>query len=298
MSEKRPPICDYEGSDYQTTFWEEGDRDYEDGAERVALQRMLPAAGTLLLEVGAGAGRNTPRYQNFEHIVLLDYSLTQLQQAQERLGKNSRYTYVAGDVYRLPFVPSLFDCATMIRTIHHLAEPRLALDQIRRVLHAQAVFILEFPNKKNLKAIGRYFLGRQTWNPFSPEPVEFAELHFDYHPRTMREWLGESQFHIERQLTVSHFRLGFLKRVVPTRLLVFLDSVCQLTGNWWQLSPSIFVRSRAVGEQPAAEQPSDFFRCLECGSSALQEDQDQLSCSECGSTWPIRSGIYDFRDQA
>src|SRR5512142_3417053 len=100
----RPPVCDYEGSDYQSTFWERGEREYEDGAEAVALRRLLPKSGRLLLELGAGAGRNTPRYVGFERIVLVDYSRTQLQQAQRRLGDSAQYIYVAADVYRLPFI--------------------------------------------------------------------------------------------------------------------------------------------------------------------------------------------------
>src|SRR5512138_1964571 len=99
-----PPICSYEGSDYQTSFWDQGDRRYEDAVEGVALRRLLPKSGRLLLELGAGAGRNTPRYLGFDRVVLLDYSRTQLEQAQQRLGKSDKYIYVAADVYRLPFV--------------------------------------------------------------------------------------------------------------------------------------------------------------------------------------------------
>ena len=90
-----PPVIDYEGSDYQSTFWEKGGRDYEDQAEALALRRLLPPYGKLLLEVGAGAGRNTPRYGEFERVVLLDYSLSQLRLAQERLGRGERYVFVA-----------------------------------------------------------------------------------------------------------------------------------------------------------------------------------------------------------
>ncbi|MCC6957481.1 MAG: class I SAM-dependent methyltransferase, partial [Anaerolineales bacterium] len=91
MFAERPPVCDYEGSDYQTAFWEQGDRAYEDQVEALALRRLLPKAGKLLLELGAGAGRNTPRYSHFERVVLLDYSRTQLEQAQARLGRGERY---------------------------------------------------------------------------------------------------------------------------------------------------------------------------------------------------------------
>ena len=73
-----PPICDYEDSDYQASFWGRGGREYEDRVEAIALRRLLPRAGHLMLEVGAGAGRNTARYGGFERIVLLDYSITQL----------------------------------------------------------------------------------------------------------------------------------------------------------------------------------------------------------------------------
>jgi len=294
ITKDRPPICDYEGSDYQATFWEQGGREYEDQVEAIALQRLLPKAGKLLLEVGAGAGRNTPRYDGFERVVLLDYSRTQLRQAQERLGDNPRYIYVAGDAYRLPFAPGLFDAATMIRTLHHMADARLALQQIRQALRPGAVFILEFANKHNLKAIARFTLRQQAWSPYTPEPVEFAALNFDFHPKTVRSWLEGNSFHIERQLTVSHFRVGALKKLVPARLLVDLDALMQLTGNWWQLSPSVFVKAIATGDSPTAA-PGMFFRCPECEHFPLEETSEAMVCQACGRRWAIHDGVYDFR---
>jgi ubiquinone/menaquinone biosynthesis C-methylase UbiE/uncharacterized protein YbaR (Trm112 family) len=297
-----PPICDYEGSDYQTSFWEEGGRAYEDQAEAVALRRLLPPGGRLLLEVGAGAGRNTPRYRAFERVVLLDYSRTQLQQAQERLGRDSRYAYVAANAYHLPFVGGLFEAATMIRTLHHMAEARRALEQVRQVLQPGGVFILEYANKQNLKAMARYLLRRQAWSPFNQAPVEFAALNFDFHPQVVRDWLRQSGFTVERQLTVSHFRLGMLKKWLPLGLLVRLDALAQLTGNWWQLSPSVFVRARARGQQAALPEgevdpsrASTWFRCLACDQASLVETAQALVCPGCGRHWPIRDGIYDFR---
>ena len=190
----------------------------------------------------------------------------------------------------------------MIRTLHHMADAPRALRQVRQALQPGAVFILEFANKQNLKAILRYLLRRQSWSPFSPEPVEFAALNFDFHPAAVRAWLKDCQFSIERQLTVSHFRMGVFKRLVPLGLLVSLDSLAQLTGNWWQLSPSVFVRSRASGEAPASplapgerwgELPA-FFRCPACGEGLPELEQD-LACPGCGKVWPYQDGIYDFR---
>jgi len=300
----RPPVCNYEGSDYQTTFWELGGREYEHEAESVALRRLLPSSGKLLLELGAGAGRNTPNYGAFERVVLLDYSRTQLQQAQERLGISWRYIYVAADIYHLPFVNGLFDAATMIRTVHHLANVPLALHQIQKVLKPEAIFILEYANKQNLKAILRYLFKRQAWNPFSHEPVEFAELNFDFHPQKIREWLQESGFRVQRHLTVSHFRHGLIKRVVPLTWLVKLDSIAQLTGNWWQITPSVFVLASLCGKEEIEHQPNNgprtseesIFACPECGQHPLSENPQYFSCPTCHRRWAIQDGIFNFRE--
>jgi len=291
-----PPICDYEGSDYQTSFWDAGGRAYEDAAEAIALRRLLPPGGRRLLELGAGAGRNTPRYTGFEQITLLDYSLTQLQQARTRLGDSPSYRYVAADVYHLPFVPGLFDGATMIRTLHHMTDARRALEGVRRVLQTNAIFILGFANKQNLKAIVRYLFRRQKWNPFSPEPVEFAALNFDFHPATVRTWLQVSGFAVQRQLTVSHFRMGLLKRIFPANFLARLDGLAQLTGDAWQLSPSVFVRTQAVGDTPPAE-AGNFFRCPACGHAPLPDTSPEIICPACNWHYPVVDGIYDFRLQ-
>jgi len=294
MDERGPQVCNYEGSDYQERFWEQGGREYEDRVEAVALRRLLPSGGRRMLELGAGAGRNTERYQGFEQIVLLDYSVTQLEQARERLGTGSRYIYVAADVYHMPFDSTPFDAATMIRTLHHLSDPGIALQQVRQVLTPGATFILEFASKRNLKAILRWIARRQTWNPFDRATVEFADLNFDFHPARVRTWLRDAGFSVERQLTVSHLRIGLLKRTIPVRLLVALDSLMQLTGGLWQLTPSVFVRSRRNGTSRPADGEIRW-RCPECLSAGLDPVSAGLRCLSCGRTWPLQDGIYNFK---
>ena len=293
-----PPVCDYEGSDYQSSFWDKGGREYEDRTEAIALRRLLPKSGNRLLELGAGAGRNTPRYLGFDRVVLLDYSRTQLEQAQQRLGKSDQYIYVAADAYRLPFVDGLFDAATMIRVLHHMADAPKALGQVKNVLGSGGVFILEFANKLNLKAIIRYLLGRQTWSPFMLEPVEFVKLNFDFHPKAVKNWLQDLGFKIEKTLTLSHFRIGLLKRMIPTGILVFLDSISQWTGAFWQLSPSVFVRAKTQSgkKQEIPNHILLFFKCPDCSHSPLVEREDYLECSNCGKKWGVKDGIYDFRE--
>jgi ubiquinone/menaquinone biosynthesis C-methylase UbiE len=295
---KRPPVCDYEGSDYQTRFWKKGGREYEDRCEAIALKRLLPEHGKLLLELGAGAGRNTRRYSGFEHVILLDYSRTQLKQAQDLLGDSNRYTFVAADIYRLPFVDGLFDAATMIRVLHHMADAPAALRQVRNVMQPGGSFILEFANKRNIKSIMRYALRLQTWSPFTPESVEFTTLNFDFHPRSIHGWLTNLGFRVEKTLTVSHFRIGLLKRLIPPVFLAGLDSIFQWTGAWVQLSPSVFVRARVDGiVTPTLEQKNlaAYFKCTECGHSPLEILDKKILCTACTHTWNISDGIYDFR---
>jgi ubiquinone/menaquinone biosynthesis C-methylase UbiE len=294
MPKSSPPVCNYEGSDYQRSFWEKGGRAYEDAVEEIALKQLLPKSGKLLLELGAGAGRNTPRYAGYERVVLLDYSTTQLAQARERLGDGKRFIFVAADIYHMPFVDALFDGATMIRTLHHMADAPAALLQVANVLQMNSTFILEFANKRNLKAVGRYLLGRQKWNPFSPEPVEFEKLNFDFHPKTIRRWLRETGFSVRQSLSVSHFRMRWLKRHIPLRTLAKLDGALQWTGSFCQYTPSVFTRSILMTNKPNAS-PDAFFKCPKCGSMELNEGRSVVHCRQCNRLYPIKNGIYDFR---
>ena len=179
-----------------------------------------------------------------------------------------------------------------------MADAPAALRQIRNVLLPGGTFILEFANKRNLKSILRYFFRRQSWNPFSPESVEFAPLNFDFHPTTLRGWLTSLGYHIERTLPVSHFRVDLLKRLVPPALLAGLDSIFQWTGAWGQFSPSIFVRAGVPGmsvRRPDRMDIKTYFKCPECNHSPLSIVDPHILCPNCGRSWNISNGIYDFR---
>ncbi len=288
----RPRICDYEGSDYRTEFWEGKGRDYEDRVERIALRRLLPDKGRRLLEIGAGFGRLTGEYHGFDQVVLVDYSLSQLRYAQEQLGTSGRYIYVAADAYSLPFRSGSFDGATIIRVIHHIADVPSVLKQVRRVLTSKGVFILEYANKRNVKAMYRFARGKQKWNPHDLEPVEFVELNFDFHPDYMKQQLKATGFATKRSIPVSFFRIGVLKNTLPTGLLAGMDGVLQLTGLHY--TPSTFTRNIAVGESPDNRGTDSLFVCPDDGHE-LTRVGDNLMCKSCGQRWAIRDGIYDFK---
>jgi len=287
------PICDYEGSGYKEDFWIGQGREYEDLVERIALSRLLPARGRRLLEIGAGFGRLADMYAGYDEVILLDFSRSLLQQAQAKLGDNPRFTFVAADLYDLPFFAGQFDTVVMIRVIHHLVDVPQVLGQVNRVLAGDGHFILEFANKRNLKALARYLLGRQAWSPFDREPYEFVALNFDYHPDWMEQRLQEAGLQIEQQRTLSHFRTPILKRVIPFRWLARVDGWIQPTGALWKLSPSVMVRARPNTSSSAVGAP--LFRCLACDQGELVMSGDLFRCKECGHEWPIQDRIYDFR---
>ena len=114
----------------------------------------------------------------------------------------------------------------------------------------------------------------------------------------MRRWLDELGFKVQKTLTVSHFRLGLLKKSVPLRLLVALDALFQWTGALWQLTPSVFMQASVESGPiaPIPEAPIEWFKCPSCSGSPLEAGADHLHCPGCRRDWPVREGIYDFRE--
>lgn len=292
-------ICDYEGSDYKTRFWQNADRAYEDAVERVALRRLLPAKGKRIIEFGAGFGRLAELYTGYDEIILLDYSRTLLEQAQERWGRDPRFKFVAADIYHLPFDSGVMSTATMIRVIHHIADVPAALQQISRVIAPQGSFVLEFANKRNAKAVLRYAMHKQAWNPSELEPYEFAHLNFDFHPAWMLAQLRHANLMNKRKLTVSYLRSGALKRLVPVNLMVYIDAMLQLTARLGMYSPSVFTLNRRVAEAGASDGQSvsgdSIFRCPRTGET-LQRESDVLVSSSSKLRWRVQGSFYDFKE--
>lgn len=287
-----PRICDYEGSPYRRVFWEEADRSFEDAAERLALRAMLPPTGDRLVEIGAGFGRLAGEYAGYRQVILLDYARSMLEDARSRLGDSC--TYVCADLYRLPFATHALDTVVQIRVLHHVEDVPRAFAEVARILRAGGTYVLEFANKRNLKAALRYYTGGQAENPFRPDPYEFVELNWNFHPAFIEQALTEANLAPRAVRAVSHFRMASLKQRVRPEVLARIDA--RLGGPLGRLSlaPSTFVR--AVHVRGAA--PAGLWRCPKCGTEPLVEAADAVPCPTCGTRWPRRDGIYMFREGA
>jgi SAM-dependent methyltransferase len=287
------PICDYEGSQYQREFWT-AERAYEDAVERLALLALLPPAGNRILEIGAGYGRLADLYTGYRQIFLLDYARTQMEQAREFLKDRPGVTYVVGDIYNLPFNEGFFDTVVTVRVLHHIANIPTAFAEVARILASGGVYILEYANKRNVKAILRYMWRRQP-SPFSREPWEFVKLNFDFHPAYVAGELKTAGFVTHRQRAASFFRVGFLKRAVPTRLLAGLDGLLQAPLGGLKPAPSVFLQTTAA--KPAGPTPETPWRCPQCHSAipGAGVPGAPLVCFGCGARWRTDQGIYDFK---
>jgi hypothetical protein len=137
-------------------------------------------------------------------------------------------------------------------------------------------------------------LKKQDWSPYTPEPIEFVKLNFNFHPKMIQKTLKDIGFAVRRHLTVSHFRVGFIKRLFPTKFLVWLDSIFQYTAPVLKVSPSIFVLSYADGNTPIAKR-GDFFSCPDCQAALVDTKEKGYLVCKCGSKWEYKNGIYNFK---
>ena len=289
-----PPVCDYEGSDYRTRFWEGQGRGYEDQVERIALRAFMPATGDTLIDIGAGFGRLADEYAGYQRIVLFDYSRSLLREAQAHLGDDPRFLYVAGNWYEMPFVANLFQTLVQVRTIHHAVDVPALFSELSRIAQPSSNYILEFANKRNLKAILRHAIGKQSWSPHTHEPIEFVELNFDFHPDWMQAQLEQVGFHVKQKRTVSYFRLGLLKKLIPTPFLVNLDKITQKTASLGLFSPSVFTLCQSNKPGSIAES-NHFFACPTCKTPLPSPKNNQLTCP-CGKIWRVENNLYDFKE--
>jgi SAM-dependent methyltransferase len=299
------PVIDYEGSQYRANFWVNQGRAYEDAAERIALQRLVPAHGGRIAEIGAGFGRLANLYLGYEQIVLFDYSRTLLQDAARDWGHDPRFVFVAGNIYSLPLASHVLDTLVMVRVMHHLADVDAALRQLRRTLHGHSVAVIEYANKRNLKAMVRWMAGRQAWSPFAAEPVEFVELNFDFHPDWMRERFRAAGLTVRRQYAVSHFRAPLLKARIAAEQLAQWDSWLFAAGGAYPVAPSVFVQAAApaTGKRAAVGSGPDdvaaILRCPQCGHEPLVLSAENLvRCPQCAVCYRRQGQVWDMKEPA
>jgi SAM-dependent methyltransferase len=212
----------------------------------VALRALLPPCGDRLIEVGAGFGRLAGEYSGYREVVLLDSSEVHLAAARRALADDPRYALVAGDALCLPYADGTFDAAVCVRVLLHFADPGPLIAELGRVVRPGGVVVVEYANKRNLKAVARRLLGRQPWSPFAPGSIQYKPLHHDHAPLDVRRALRRAGLRVDGVRAVSLFRIPALARLLPVRALVAVESRLQEPLGPVTPGPSVFVRATRI----------------------------------------------------
>jgi ubiquinone/menaquinone biosynthesis C-methylase UbiE len=304
---------DYENYDYRE-FWEDGSRLYEDNSERLALKKLFRSVDMrdrTFIDLGCGYGRLFNEYMDFKNIILVDYSLNNLKNARETISrflgpdneKLKKIYFVSADVRHLPFRDSIIDAALTVRVIHHISDPEELFKEVKRILNKDSLFLLEFANKRNLKNILRFFTGRLKKSPFSIETFHVGETILNYHPKRIKNLLVKNGFEIKKQISVSNFRLGFLKKHIKINSLVFFENFFQNIFSWKGLGPSIFFKTVCYKYDTEKDtgldhniKPAGLFICPSCKSGPMNFTSDgRIICRSCSKEFRTIDGIYDFK---
>lgn len=242
--ESARPQATYEDLGYRDVFWSA--RRYEDACDRTALRALLPQGAGRLIEVGAGFGRLANEYTAFDEVVLLDSSEVHVAAARQALASNPKCSVVLGDALALPFPDGGFDVAVCVRVLHHFADPAPLIAELGRVVRPGGSVVLEYANKRNLKAIARRVLRQQSWSPFETGSVQYKAFHYDHSPVEVRRALRRAGFRVEAMRAVSLFRIPALTRRLPDGTLAGIEARLQAPLGSITPGPSVFLRASRV----------------------------------------------------
>jgi len=192
-----------------------------------------------------------------------------------------------------------------VRVVHHLSEPAIFFNEVSRVLKPESLFFLEFANKRNLKNILKFLAGKAAGSPFGREPLQVGDTILDYHPVYIKSLLKDLKFKVLKQLSVSNFRLGYLKKHVGLKTLLFFENLYQNLFSFADLGPSIFLKTEFVrqtghesdkgnfsgSETGEISSESSSFRNISRGDLSLK---DMLQCPGCsGDIFFSGGSLYD-----
>lgn len=240
-------------------YWQT--REYENQAEKIALKRLLElipkSQRGRIIDIGAGFGRLTSIYAPlFKNCLLIEPSAKLLKEAENFCQPYSHLSFQRSFVEKLPAEDNSFDVALMIRVAHHLQDLEKMIVEVKRILKPNGYFILEFANKTHFKnrleAIFHF-----NWRFFAdhtPESLKTKRLSnpfFNYHPNQIKTLLLSHDFQIVKSLSVSNFRNSWMKKLMPLKLLLWLENIRQgisLHQNL-HLGPSIFVLACLANRQ-------------------------------------------------
>ena len=229
-------------------YWQ--GRNYEHDSEILAIKKLL---GRLhfqsAADIGGGYGRLIPLLAGFaDKLTLVEPSARQLKIAENLLPSYSSGLVLKQGTATVSSLPdNSQDLVMLVRVMHHLPEPESSFQEIHRILKPGGLLILEFANSYHFKARVHSLL---TGRPILLTPVERRSkinIHrrtipfVNHAPATVQKLLTRSGFEIKKTLSVSNFRIPWLKKTLPHWLLLSLEKITQEFLAKGYFGPSIFI---------------------------------------------------------
>lgn len=285
----------YDGTEYKE-FWAGKEKASLDHLEHALVRELLPKSGRRIIDIGCGFGRLADCYvDRFEQVVMLDGSMTLLQQARETL--KDKAVYIAADANHLPLATASFDCAVMIRVLHHLSDTQWTLSDLNRILGDGGVFLFNYSNKLSARQLFRRLLRWNKENPFVLEPVMSGQMLMQHHPTYIHRTLSKTGFSEMKYFGAGVTdklagRLGRFEKWLPS------DRTLASIFGFIKLAPWIVCRTKSSGEALKDYRSiDDLLICPSC-QSAVRHTEQSYVCTSCNASYPIENGIADFRPNA
>jgi len=241
----------YDNYDYPS-YWI--GREYEHESELIAIRAFLEKIPKIrtILEVGAGFGRLVPAYAFRAKKIILSEPSGKLLKIARLSYPQENFSFIQATAQNLntKLKRASIDLAVCVRVIHHVEDVGGLIESICSLLKKRGYLILEFANKKHLKATVQEFLKGNFTFPIdifpsdkrSPRSVKANSLPFlNYHPDEIRRKLAECDFKILESRSVSNIRSSLLKKHLTTETLVSLEHSLQIPLSYINFGPSIFL---------------------------------------------------------
>lgn len=246
----------YDFYDY-VGYWE--NRSFEDNCERLALEKLLVKIPEkkILVDIGGGFGRLASSYLPFfKKCLIIDPSVNLLKKGKEIYKREQKISFSLGSLPKLDLGDNSADCALLIRVVHHLKDPLPSFKEINRILKPKGFFIVEFANKIHfLTRLNFYCKGnllfcrdKKPVDRRSEKSIKEKMITFvNHHPQSIAAKLEQSDFKIKEILSVSNLRSPLLKKILPKRLMLFIESHLQGPLAKVFFGPSIFILAQKSG---------------------------------------------------
>jgi ubiquinone/menaquinone biosynthesis C-methylase UbiE len=189
-----------------------------------------------------------PEYEfRAEKIVLTDPSAKLLKIARSKF-TSRKFKFIQASIQSLKqkVKRHTFDLVVIVRVLHHIEDVEGAMEFIHKVLKPGGFVILEFPNKKHIKASVKQFLKGNTTYTIDISKKNLNSKHdtlpfFNYHPDYIKKLLSETGFKVIEKRSVSNVRSKRVKSMVSPAFLHTIEKNTQTFLSSFDFGPSIFV---------------------------------------------------------